>query len=124
MFGEQVIYKNTDGFRVLWAPNGMVVLRDHMVEAIMKYGLSETPDYDELRRLSMVVYVWASQNRPQLSRDDDEYFGAIKDIIHSLSLMTEDDVRSGKSAKKFLEGILERFEKAANDHYLDVMSGD
>ncbi len=123
----RVLYKNKDNFIIQKHLGDIHYFEEILKSALMKYGLSKSPDYEELARIVEIVHDYISTVRfdnalkyPVYPNSSHLY--RIKSIVKSLSTVCQRNLKTEESYRHFLASITEEFKDADLDYYGDVMS--
>ncbi len=123
----QVLYKNKDVFIIQKRLGEIQYFEGILKSALMKYGLSKSPDYEELVRIAEIIYSYISTVRFDNALEypvypNSNHLRRIKSIAWSLSTNSQKNLKTKDSYRHFLTSITEAFKEADLDYYGDVMS--
>ncbi len=120
------LYKNSDGFTIESRLGEVKYFGRKLESAVKLYGLSETPDNDELLKVTEIIRDYISTSRfsgaigyPVYPNDD--YNDDIRSIATSI-LVDKQLLKTEESRKKYYESIVGRFQEADDDYTMDIMS--
>jgi len=93
----------------------------------MKYGLSKTPDYEELAQIAEIVHNYISTVRFDNALGypvypNSSHLTNINRIAKSLSTIGQRNLKTEESYRDFLTSISKAFKEADLSHFGDVMS--
>ncbi len=124
---KRVLYKNKDVFIIQKRLGDIHYFEEILKSALMKYGLSKSPDYEELTQIAKIVQNYISTVRfdnvlkyPVYPNSSHLY--RMKRITQSLSTVGQRNLKTEESYRHFLTSITEAFKRADLDYYGDVMS--
>jgi len=122
-----IIYKNKGGFKVKWKHGMVSSIANGIKDGIVKYGLSDEPDIEELKNMAEAVFIWMDSktggwNIGYPVYANDRYFGRLKKVVKSLWNNTKKGYKREITRKNALEKIIQRIDDEALNHYSDVMS--
>lgn len=120
---KRVLYKNQDGFIIQKRLGDIHYFEEILKSALKKYGLSETPDYEELSQIATIVYNYIRTVRFDNALKYPVYPNAshlprIESIAKKLSTV----IQKRKSYSRFFASITKAFDRADSAYYSDVMS--
>jgi hypothetical protein len=123
----KVLYKNKDVFIIQKRLGEIHYYEEILKSALMRYGLSKSPDYKELIRIAEIVYSYISTVRFDNALEypvypNSNHLRRIKSIAWSLSITSQKNLKTEESYRQFLTSITEAFKEADLDYYGDVMS--
>ena len=123
----KVLYKNKDVFIIQKHLGEIHYYQEILESALMKYGLSKSPDYEELSRIAEIVHIYISTVRFDNALGYSVYPNSshltnIKRIAWSLSTIGQRNLKTEESYQDFLTSITEAFKKADLYYYGEVMS--
>lgn len=123
----RVLYKNKDFFIIQKLLGDIHYFEEILKSALMKYGLSKSPDYEELARIAEIVHDYISTVRFDNALNypvypNSSHLTRMESIAKSLSTFGQRNLKTEESYRHFLASITEAFEKADLDYYGDVMS--
>ncbi|NVM03171.1 MAG: hypothetical protein HWN67_12585 [Candidatus Helarchaeota archaeon] len=123
----KVLYKNKDDFLIQRKLGDIHYFEEILKSAVMKYGPSKSPDYEELARIAEIVYEYIDTVRFDNALDypvypNSSHLPRIISIAGSLSTIGQKNLKTEESYRNFLQSITEEFKEADMAHYGDVMS--
>ena len=123
----KVLYKNKDLFIIQRRLGEIHYFEDILKSALTKYGLSNSPDYEELTRIAEIVYNYIDTVRFDNALEypvypNSDHLTNIKRIAMSLSTLIQQNLKTEESYRQFLTSITESFKEADSSYYGDIMS--
>ncbi len=123
----KVLYKNKDVFIIQKRLGEIHYYEEVLKSALMRYGLSKSPDYEELTRIAEIIYSYISTVRFDNALEypvypNSSHLRRIKSIVWSLSTVSQKNLKTEDSYRHFLTSITEAFKEADLDYYGDIMS--
>ncbi len=127
LLDTRVLYKNKDVFIIQKRLGDIHYFEEILKSALMKYGLSKSPDYEELARIAEIVHNYISTVRFDNALEypvypNSSHLYRMKSIAKSLSTLVKRNLKTEESYRDFLTSITEEFKNADLDYYGDVMS--
>ncbi len=99
LLGMKVLYKNKDVFIIQKRLGEIHYYQEILESALMKYGLSKSPDYEELNRIAEIVHTYISTVRFNNALEypvypNSSHLTSIKRIAKSLSTIGQRNLKS------------------------------
>lgn len=117
------LYENNDGFTIQKRSGDPQFYSKVLKLTVEIYGLSESPNYEELSRIARVVlnYIDTPSFDGRLIYPVYPNASYLQGIIKIARLMTTIGKRK-RGHKKFIHSIMDKFEKEDWDYYTDMIS--
>lgn len=120
------LYTNEDDFKVERRIGNTHYYCDVLKSAIEKYGLSESPDYDELERMVKRIDIYMNSPRYEGALGSPIYCtsGYASDVyrIRAAILKMDRKKMSKKQIQTFYKTQIEKIDKAGEDYNNDILS--
>ena len=123
----KVLYRNKKNFIIQKRLGNIDYYEEILKSAVKEFGLSETPDYEELGEIALTVYKYISSVRFDNALEHPVYPNSshlrrIERIAGYLSTIGGRNLKNEEAYKEFLEEITDAFREADLKYYGDIMS--